>query len=210
MFFFNIGLLPFFILGMFWLLFAKPIINFGLKNKPAGFFSRPIRRQIFLVWPFRLLGVATIGVFLYMGINRPWMGRMKKAENQILLLERGEVVGGRVVKGWYDNWAPPAWMVLYSFEVSNPANGEVKTYYGSSRGPKQYYSRLSAGDSVSIIYNPSNPKLNCEMYEFLNYPGYRRAFRKAGKIGLLLDRFQDKYKFETYSYMTWLDSARQK
>jgi hypothetical protein len=209
MWFFNIGLLPFFIIGMFWVLFAKPIINFGLKNKQDSFFNRPIIRQIFLVWPVRFLGIAAICVFLYMGINRPWRGMMKKVENRLVLLEQGKVAEGRIVESWYDNWAPPAWMVLYNFKILNPLDGEEKTYWGSARGPKKYYANLSKGDTISIIYNPSNPKINCEMYYFLNHPSYRKTFKKAGKLKLL-DRFRDEYKFEDYSEMSWYDSARQK
>ncbi len=135
---------------------------------------------------------------------------MKKAENRLVLLERGKIIEGSVFKGWFDNWAPPAWMILYSFKASNPADGEEETYWGSARGPKKYYANLSKGDTVSIIYNPSNPKINCEIYNFLNDPSYRRTFRKTGKLELLDSRFRDQYKFETYSEMTWLDSAREK
>jgi len=209
MWFFNIGLFPFFIIGMFWILFAKPIVNWGLKSKPNSVFNKPVIRQAFLVWPFRILGVAAIGVFLYMGINRPYMGMMKKAENRLFLLEAGEITEGKVVKRWYDNWAPPAWMVLYNFKILNPADGEEKTYWGSARGPKKYYANFSEGDTVAIIYNPSNPKINCEIYLFLNDPCYRYTFKEAGKLKLL-DKFRDKYKFEDYSEMKWLELAREK
>ncbi len=209
MFFFNIGWIPFLIFGMFCLLFAKPIVNFGLKNKLDSFFSRPNIRQIFLVWPFRLLGVAAIGVFLYMGMNSPPRDMMNKDENRLVLLEQGKITEGMVVKSWFDNWAPPAWMVLYNFKTSNPADDEEETYWGSARGPKKYYANLSEGDTVSIIYNPSKPKINCEIYYFLNHPSYRKTFRDAGKLKLL-DRFRDEYKFEDYSYMKWYDLARQK
>jgi len=210
MFFFNISLVPFLIIGMLWVLFAKPMVNFGLRNKTDSFFSRKINRQIFLVWPVRFLGVATICIFFYMGINRPWMGMMKKDENRLVLLEHGKIAEGRILERWFDEWAPASWMVLYDFKITNPVDGEEKTYWGTARGPKKYYANLSKGDIVAIIYKPSKPKINCEMYCFINHPSYRRTFRKVEKIGLLLDRFQDKYKFETYSYMTWLDSARQR
>jgi hypothetical protein len=209
MFFWNIGLVPFLVIGILWILVAKPIAIFTIKKHPISFLS-PVFSQLLIVWMFRILGIIIIAVFFCMSIDRPWMGRMKKAENQLILLESGEIAEGKIIRRWYDDWAPSAWMVLYSFEAPNPANGEVKTYYGSARGPKQYYSSLSAGDNVSILYNPSNPKLNCEMYRFLNYPGYRRTFRQAEKTDLLLMRFKDHYKFETYSYMTWHNAARQK
>ncbi len=210
MFFWNISLLPFLVFGLFALVMARPIAGLGFRRKRDSLLDKPTFLQIVALWSARVVGIACISFFFRMSIDNPWMGRMKKAENQLILLEHGAIAEGRVVRGWYDDWAPSAWMILYSFEATKPANGKTKTYYGSARGPKQYYSRLSMGDSVSIIYNPSNPKLNCEMYCFLNYPGYRRTFRQAGKIELLLEKFKDKYKFEIYSYMTWHDSARQK
>lgn len=211
MWFFNISLAPVLIIGMVWLLFAKPIINRGLKNKPDSFFSRPTNRRIFLVvWLLRVIGVVTICSFLYMGINSPPRGMMKKDENRLVLLEKGKVIEGSVFKGWYDDWAPSAWMILYSFKTLDSANSEEKTYWGSARGPKPYYANLSKGDTVKIIYNLSNPKINCEMYTFLNDPSYRRTFREAGKKDLLLNRFRDEYEFETYSELKWFDLAREK
>ena len=134
---------------------------------------------------------------------------MRKDENRLVLLERGNITEGRIFKSWYDNYAPEGWMVLYNFKTSNPADGEAKTYWGSAHGPKKYYANLSEGDTATIIYNPSNPKINCEIYDFLNHPSYRNTFKEAGKLKLL-DRFRDKYKFEDYSYLTWYDSAKQK
>ena len=209
MFFFNIGWIPFLIFGMFCLLFAKSLGNWGIKSKPDSFFSIPIVNKIFVVWTFRAIGIAAIGVFLYMSMNAPPRGMMKKGENRLVLLEQGKITKGEIVKSWYDNWAPPAWMVLYNFKILNPADDEAKTYWGSARGPKKYYANLSEGDPATIIYNPSNPKVNCEIYYFLNHPSYRYTFKGAGKLKLL-DRFRDKYKFEDYSEMKWYDLARQK
>lgn len=211
MYFWNIGLVPFLVFGLLSVLvLARPIAGLGFKQKPKGLLDKPTFFQIFTLWSARVVGIASIAVFFCMSIDRPWMGKMEKAKNQLILLERGEIAEGKVIRRWYDDWAPSAWMILYSFEAPNPTDGKVKTYYGSARGPKQYYSPLSACDSVSIIYNPSNPKLNCEMYRFLNYPGYRWTFRQAEKTDLLLVRFKDHYKFDTYSDMTWHNAARQK
>lgn len=208
MFFFNIGLFPFLIFGIFVFLLAKTLGNWGIKSKPDSFFSIPIVNKIFVVWTFRAIGIAAIGVFLYMSMNNPPRGMMKKSENRLVLLEQGKITKGEIVKSWYDNWAPPAWMVLYNFKTSNPADDEEETYWGSARGPKKYYSNLSEGDPVTVIYKPSNPKINCEIYYFLNHPSYRKTFREASKLELL-GKFKDKYEFVNYSYMTWYDSARE-
>ncbi|MHC4158648.1 MAG: hypothetical protein ACYSSO_06175, partial [Planctomycetota bacterium] len=161
MFFFNIGLLPFLIFGIVVFLLAKTLGNWQIKSNPDSFFSIPIINKIFLVWTGRVVGVGAICVFFYMGMNSPNRDMMDKAENRLFLLEQGVIAKGRVVKGWFDNWAPPAWMVLYNFKASNPANGEEKTYWGSARGPKKYYANFSKDDTVAIIYNPSKPKINC-------------------------------------------------
>jgi len=209
MFFFRIDLSPVIIIGMFFLLFAKPIVNFGLKNKQDSFFNRPIIRQIFLVWGFRAIGIMTIGAFLHTCINHPYRGMMRKDENRLVLLERGKTTEGKVVKSWYDNYAPEGWEVLYNFKIFDSTDNKAESYWGSANGPKKYYANLSKGDIVTVIYNPSNPKINCEIYYFLNHPSYRKTFRDAEKLKLL-DRFRDEYKFEDYSYMKWYDLARQK
>jgi len=208
-FFFNISLVPFLIFGICVFLLAKPLGNWQIKKSPHSFFSIPIINKIFIIWTSRAIGFAAICIFLIMGMNRPWRGMMEKEVNRLILLEEGKITEGKIVKRWYDDWAPSAWMVLYDFEISDPANDKAKTYWGSARGPKNYYANLSEGDSVSIIYYQSKPKINCEMYYFLNHPSYRKTFRETGKLELL-NRFRDEYKFEDYSYMTWYDSAREK
>lgn len=207
MWFFDISLLPALVIGIFWLLIANRMGNWQINRQPDSFFSIPIVNKIFIVWTFRVIGIMAIGVFFSMGMNSPPRGMMKKAENRLILLEKGKIVKGQVVKCWFDNLAPPAWMILYSFEAPNPKDGQAKTYWGSARGPKQYYADFSEGDTVSIIHNPAKPKINCEMYYFLNEPQHRRTFRKAGKLELLAN-FEDEYELVDYSEMSWLNSAR--
>ncbi len=204
MFFFNIDLVPFLIFGIFVFIISRFMGNWQIKRYPNSFFSIPIINKIFIVWTARAVGVFAIGVFIYMSIDRPYRMMMKKTENQLVLLEKGQVATGTVAKdSWYDKWAPPAWMILYNFEIEpNSANEEAKVYWGSAYGPKDYYSNFSKGDPVKIIYNPANPKINCELYDFVNYPHYRKTFREAGKLGLL-DKFKDEIKVEDYSYMKW-------
>ena len=208
-FFFNIDMIPFLVFGIFVLLFAKFYGNWGIKHRPDSFFSRPIINKIFIVWTGWAIGIAAIAASFHICMDRPPRGMMKKAENRLVLLEEGKITQGKVVKRWYDNWAPAAWMVLYDFKILNSTDEEAKTYWGSARGPKKYYANLSEGESVTIIYNPSNPKINCEIYYFLNHPSYRNTFKDAGKLKFL-DRFRDEYDFEDYSYMNWYDLARQK
>ncbi len=207
MWFFDIRMLPSLVFGIVVLLISRRMGNWQIRRDPDSFASVPIINKIFIVWAARAVGIMAIGIFFSMGMNSPPRGMMRKAENRLILLEEGQIVKGEVVECWFDNLAPPAWMILYSFEAPNPKDGQAKTYWGSARGPKQYYAKFSEGDPVSVIYNPAKPKMNCEMYYFLNEPQYRRTFRKAGKLELLAN-FEDEYELVDYSEMSWLDSAR--
>jgi hypothetical protein len=208
MFFFNPTLLPFLIIGLAWLLFARPIVNFIDERNSLNW---PKFLTNFSIWIFRIMGITAICFFIYMGINRPYTN-IKNDNNAIIgLLEGGKIVEGKVLERWYDNWAPTAWMIFYSFEAPNPKEGKSKIYYGKARGPKHYYASLAKGNTVAIIYNSANPKINSEMYEFLNFPGYHRIFKLEGKSEML-NKFQDKYhdKFETYSLLQWYEESKQK
>jgi len=156
------------------------------------------------------MGIGAIGAVLHTGINRP-CGGIRGDEDRLVLLEQGEITEGKIVKCWYDKEAPAGWEVLYSFKISNPRDGKAKTYWGTAWGPKKYYADFSEDDSVMIIYNPLNPKMNCEIYFFLNNPNYRYTFREAGKLELL-NKFRDEYRdmFENYSVMRWHNEAKQK
>lgn len=211
MFFFNIDLLPFLIGGIFFLLISKPHGNRVIKRKPDSFFSIPIINKIFVVWTGWAMGIGAIGIFYFMSLDNPYRGMMKKTENRLVLLEQGEIAEGKILKCWFDNWAPPAWMILYNFNASKPGTAETKTYWGTARGPKKYYAKFSPDDTVKIMYNPAKPKINCEIYYFLNNPNYRYTFKKAGKLESL-DKFRDEYgdKFEDYSIMGWHNQANQR
>jgi hypothetical protein len=134
---------------------------------------------------------------------------MFKNENRLVLLEKGEITQGEVVKSFYGKLAPDGWKVLYKFNAEKPLTGEEKTYWGSAKGPKKYYANLPAGEPVTIIYYPSNPKINCEIKYMLNHPSYRITFQDAGKLALL-DKYREEYDLEDYTLVGWYRLQRQK
>ena len=75
-----------------------------------------------------------------------------------------------VTKSYYEKGAPEGWKVNYDFEAINPITNEQEVYWGWSQGPKLYYADLCYGDMVTIIYDPCDPRINCEIRRFLNSP----------------------------------------
>jgi hypothetical protein len=203
MFFFNKSLLPSLIFGVVLILLVRPLVSSRVDPHSLG--------GRFCIWCGRIIGIVAIAVFVFMSINNPDRGMMSNDKNLVELLEQGRTVEGKVLERWYDKWRPPAWMILYSFEVPNPKDNKLTTYYGSARGPKHYYASISKGDTITIIYEPNEPKINVEIYEFLNHPNYLWAFKKVGKLELF-DKFRDKYKdkFENYPLLQWYEESRRK
>ena len=134
---------------------------------------------------------------------------MNKDENRIVLLQEGEITRGEVYQSKYETWAPEGWEIVYKFNIKNSSDAKNVTYWGEAEGPKFYYANLHKGDTISVIYYPGNPKINCEMYYFLNHPSYRHTFKKAGKLHLL-DKFRDEYEVKDYALVQWYDLQRQK
>jgi hypothetical protein len=155
------------------------------------------------------MGILAIVGFLEACIDNPPRGTMNKDKNRLVLLEKGEITEGEVVKSFYQRLASEGWKVLYKINVENPVTGEEETYWGSAQGPRKYYGSLSAGEPITVIYNPVNPKVNCEIKYMLNYPSYRRTFKNAGKLALL-DKYRDEYEVEDYTLKEWFRLQRQK
>lgn len=129
--------------------------------------------------------------------------RIRKDKNLIALLERGKIVDANVVNAsWRLGKSYIGWRVDYDFKAIDPIIHKLKAYWGRSHGPKYYYAELSVGDVVSVIYDACDPKINCEIKRFLNHPGYRNAFKKAGKRHLL-DKFEDEYELEYFTHERW-------
>jgi len=208
MFFFSYSIIPSFIFGGLLIFFSGRIANrhvkiFSFKNSKVQKILRPCIMGMCI-----LIGLGAIVSNLYLCLDNPPRGMMKKKENQLDLLEKGNLTQGEVVKCWYQKWAPEGWKILYKFTLDSSENME-KIYWGSAQGPKTYYSNLSEGSLVTIIYNPGEPKINCEIYNFLNYPVYRKTFQESDKSNLL-DKFRKQYEIKDYSFITWYDSQQHK
>ncbi len=186
------------ILGIVFLLFAEKVSYLTKYFGPLSI--RPVSIRIF---SFFLL------IISYTPLGTPPPHYVNKDGNRLALLESGKIIKGQVTKSYFATGAPKGWKIVYNFETEDPSTGENKKLLGSSQGPGKYYRELSKGDTVEIIYNPLAPKVNCEIMRFLNYPGFRQTFEKAGKLNLL-NKFKDKYELENYSDAIWYDLQQNK
>jgi hypothetical protein len=207
--FFSIHSFVLIVLGIIILLFAGRISDAirGL-SKNSGL-SADKYRSLLYVWPIRGMGIMLIGFGILEATSGPPRGIMQKDVNRIALLENGKIIKGEATKIYYGRLAPEGWKVLYKFIAEEPNTNQQKTYWGSALGPRKYYINLSTGDPLTIIYNPLNPKVNCEIRCFLNNPSYRSTFEKAKK-SYMLDKFKNEYELEDYTFKEWFNLARQK
>jgi hypothetical protein len=194
-FFFNISKLYLLVFGLAAMLFG-PILIISGKTKLRSFtgIANTIWGIIFGLW--------LITGFYSAGINRPYRGMMGDNKNVVGLLDKGRIIEAKVLAHWYDEERPSRWMILYGFQAVNPTNSKTETFYGSARGLGCYFSGLAKGDHVFVIYDPTKPNVNSEMYEFLNKSSYRDAFRAAGKLDLLT-KYADNYKVEENPPTQW-------
>lgn len=188
--------------GLF--VFAGPIARIFRKCYPAESERLSGLGGVFDPWALRVGGLVFLVVgFLVSAQNpRPWRTLMSRDENIIALLEKGRIAEGRVVKVFYQRWAPEGWRLDYEFDANDPATGAVATYIGSAQGPRRYYARLKPGEEVTVIYYPPDPRITCEIRQLLNDPTYRFTFNKAGKMHLL-DKFRAEYEVEDISFKEW-------
>lgn len=190
------------ILGLFLVVFAQDIGALILKHPSLKLFREAVLHRLLYVWPIRVMGVILLVFAFFIARAGPSMAALKSDKNRIALLENGIVIKGTVAKSYYQQLAPKGWKVIYTFTAQDGTSSEQRTFDGSSQGPSKYYAQLLEHDEIEIIYEPSNPKLSSEIRCFLNDPGYRRTFKKAGKLKLL-ERFRDKYEIEDYSFEQW-------
>lgn len=180
-------------------------VRSALHLKPTMF------SRCFDVEFFRCAGFVLIMIGTVLSLHDPnsWRALMLKDENRIALLENGIVGEGRVVKARYKMGAPKGWTLYYELDVNDPVTNSLTTYIGRAEGPKRYYAYLKPGDEATVIYCPSNPKINCEIKYFLNSPNYRRTFKKAQKLHLL-DKFRDEYPLEDVDRDKWYEEREKK
>jgi hypothetical protein len=191
-----------FVFGVVLLVFARAITNFIFRHTSGSWFNAPLRRSIVFVWTFRAVGILSL-IFVFITATRSTdQVSLNWDRNQLKLLENGVVKQGKVKRAYYGTGAPAGWKVFYKFDAKDPETGEAKTYMGSSEGPKKYYHGLSLGEAITVIYDPSNPKLNCEIRCFINHPAHRHTFKKASKLNLL-NKFKGICEIESYTYDEW-------
>jgi len=200
--------IPPLVFGLVLLTFAIPITDFLGKTKSGKLLQIKVFRLLF-IWGYRLLGIACIIVSLYSAKNCPQGSIMNYKKNQIKLLEHNNVVEGIVLESQYTESAPIGWGVLYQFVAINPETKKQKTYWGGTGGPKDYYSELSPGDKITIIYYPPNPNISSEIRAFLNHPSHRYVFKEAGVLHLV-DKYKDKYQVKDYGLTEWYDAQAEK
>lgn len=148
------------------------------------------------------IAILILGIGMPKGDDWPWRSMITKDENLLALLENGTIVQGEVVRVYYRRAAPKGWSMDYKFVVEDPQAHKKETYVGRAQGPKKYFSGLSAGNPVTIIYWPVKPDVNCEIRYFLNNPSNKHVFKKAGKLELL-NKFENQYEIEHYSFREW-------
>lgn len=197
--------------GLILIFFSKHIFNLinRFYNLCNIFPLSHIFYKSLSVWALRIIGlILLIFIFMY-ARSGPSMKVLKKDENRIELLKNGLIVKGKIIRVFYQLLASGGWKVIYEFYVENPLNHEKKKYYGSTQGPKKYYSSLSKGESIEVIYSPLNPNINCEIKCFLNHPSFRYSFNRNNKLKLL-DKFKNKYEIEEISFKEWYELQRQR
>lgn len=190
------------ILGLLFLLFAKKITKLIFHFSPDNRFNTPLLRNMFCVLPIWGMGLMCLVFAFIISNSSPMHSSLKRGKGRLLLLEKGLITQGIVDKVSYQIISPAGWEVVYKFNTNNPRTNQPEKYIGSSQGPEKFYKGLEKGSSISVIYDPCNPKLNCEVRRFLNHPSFRHTFNKAGKL-YLLDRFRDRYEIETYTFREW-------
>jgi len=200
--FFHFHCIPLIVIGVACLVFAKKIADLMLRPLPGHKFNKQPYKSLLYIWPIRFIGILCLGFSFLIATSGPSRIFMNSDKTRIDLLECGEIIQANVQKVYFQHLAPEGWKVIYEFISEDPKTYESTTFVGSSQAPKEYYYNLSKGDTLDVIYNPQNPKVNCEIRRFLNHPSHRNTFKKAGKLNLL-DKFLEQYKLENYTFKQW-------
>jgi hypothetical protein len=200
--YFNVNAVVLAVFGVAFLVFGKHLANFVLSCSGRHKLTGPKYHGLLYIWPTRFMGVICLILGFLMAMSGPSQSSLKKTRNRLALLENGVLAKAEVVKVVFQQLAPAGWEVVYKFNAKDPVTEEEKAYVGSTQGPKKYYARLSKGDEIVVIYQPGEPKLNCEINCFLNSPSFRHTFKKASKLNLL-DRFRNTFVIEEYSFEEW-------
>lgn len=194
------------VLGMILLVSTRAITNFIFHRSPRSWFDTPLRRGIFSLIFGAMICLCMVFAIM-IAVSIPDKVSLNYDRNKLQLLENGVVIAGRVKSARYYLGTSSGWTVYYEFDAKDPETGKVKTYMGDSSGPKKYYYGLSPKEAVTVIYDPCNPGLNCEIRRFLNHPSFRYVFKKAGKLSVLNKLGRD-FEMEEYSFHEWYRQQR--
>lgn len=126
----------------------------------------------------------------------------ERQQGWIALLERGKITQGLVNQIFFQHMASSGWAIRYKFEV------EKKTFKGSAQGPKDYYTNFNKNDTLDIIYDPSNPENNKEVFEFLNRVSIVNTFKKTNRYDFMIAKFGNKYEIKDYTDKSWYHQQR--
>ena len=200
--YFNVNAVVLAVFGVVFLVFGKHLANFVLSCSGRHKLTAPKYHGLLYIWPTRFMGVICLTIAILIAMSSPSQSSLKKARNRLALLESGVLAKAEVTRVVYQKLAPAGWEVIYKFETRDPISRKVRAYVGSTQGPKKYYANLSKEDTITVVYDPCIPGLNCEIKSFSNHPSFRHTFKKAGKLNLL-DRFRDTFEIEDYTFEEW-------
>jgi hypothetical protein len=197
----NIRWIVLLIIGLSLVVFSAKIAKLMFRPPPESKFNTRFIRYVFFVVPICGIGLMFLLLAFLERKGAAMHSSLKSARGVILLYERGVITRAKVKQASYQIWAPAGWEVTYAFDTNDPQTGQRTKYTGSSQGPEKYC-RSATGSSVSVIYDPCYPSVNCEIRCFLNDPSFRHYLKKKDKL-YLLDRFREEYELESYTFKEW-------
>jgi hypothetical protein len=165
-----------------------------MKNENKNYDDRP---WLFVVGFFLCVPIFLVAVF---GMKS---SELTKMENNILVLQDGQITEGIITRTYFMKGAPTGWAVNFTYEV----NGIV--YSGKAYGPKKMYGGKKLGESVNVLYARKNPRINREIEFFINYPGNKEFADQLG-FGKEFSELMDMCEYTQYSLDEWIRQLQKK
>lgn len=151
---------------------------------------------------FFILGSSFLILLLFLASTRD---RKKGSDDLMALTCRGLVTEAEVRKCYFQRIASSGWKIEYVFFVKD------HPYAGSAQGPRRYYGSAKPGDTVKVVYDPADPRRNCEIRYLVQEPSIRRIHEKL-KDPTAKKRVSDLRKiagFQKYSFNQWYAEQRE-